>query len=532
MKKNRIKFVKTIFAFTLIVACAGCGEMLENPTKDKDTGEDINFLIVDFNFFTTRTSYKFIDASDNSVITKPAKIWFTGSHANDIVNFAGEKNTDYFTSEGQMELTVDPNLDINESAPMEYAVHVEVDGYLPFSQGIQINSEGKKTFELLLTKESAGEEVTLTGEKDGDSYVFAWAPETIKSGNTKTSGTAFEIKYRIQESDLIKFEDIYNQNFPTINEVKITLHKYTDFSLIVDRLNYNGITRNVGFQRLELGTLIKITINGHRIVDLKSGTINLRAECMNTPQPDIFGFANFNTDQWLFEGSTDTLRALGANYNLISASKKEISQLGCKIGFSSDVTSSFSIDADINDKDGKLIKTVNFKGNFPETFILENVPAEEAQIVFRNNNPSFQTILPLNITDLSTGSYNVTVNSVSEYEEYQVIFKALCADNTSIAVAPTYSAEIRIADSAHEWQGVDMIGGKIDILAKPNEIYEIRLLWKADWETTTFSTKFDANDDYVNNTDATIAVGETKDGRKQFKITHTFDQSICEDMDW
>ena len=198
---------KIILAFIVVFSVSGCGEMLDDPTIDKDTGEDLTLLIVDFNFFKTHASYKLIDAADKSLINKSAKIWFTGKNANDIVNFAGEKNADYHTSEGQMELTVDPNVPVSASSPLEYAVHVEVEGYRSLSQGIQINSEGKKTFELLLAKESQGEETVSTGEEDGDSFVFSIAPVGMKSAYVEE--LPFEISYRITKNDLLKFKDYY-----------------------------------------------------------------------------------------------------------------------------------------------------------------------------------------------------------------------------------------------------------------------------------------------------------------------------------
>jgi len=273
-------------------------------------------------------------------------------------------------------------------------------------------------------------------------------------------------------------------------------------------------------------------VNGQRIVYLNGGTVNLEASFNNTPKPDIFGFVEFDIDQWNFEGNLDTIETFGASYDLINASTEEISSLGCNIKFTSNSISSFSIDADIKDLEGKLIKTVNFKGNFPETFILENVPAKSATVEFRNNNPSFQSISTLEITDLSTGSYEVDVNAAEGYEEYQIVLKATCKDNATIAVAPTYSGEFRIKNSDDAWQGVDMIGGKVDLLAKPNEEYELRLLWEGQWETSIFGTEFDATGNYINKTSSDITSEKMEDGRTRIKVVHEFDQDICDDLDW
>lgn len=527
MKNNNTKSWKALLAFIIMVTVAGCGEMLDNPTIDEDTGEDITLLLVDFNFFTTRVSYEFVDAENNSTITKPVKMWFTGTHANDIVDYAGKKHTNYNTSLGKMELTVDPNLDISETSPMDYTVNIEIDGYLPFSQKIKINKEGKKTFELLLTKESAGEEVTLEGEKDGDSYIFSFAPETTKSAQANL----YKINFSISGDSFNLFTKANEEKFDEIKNPTITLLKYYDFPFIVDNLNM-GETKEVGLQVLESGILVKIMINGQRVANLNKGSVD--AFAVISEATDILGFA-VNNNPWDYKGLTYSLSELGAKYDFLRISPKEISALGCKINFSAtaNVKSSFSIDGVIKDEQGNFITTVNFKGNFPETFILENVPSGAAQISFRNNNPSFDSIPPISIPDLSTGEQNVVVSAANGYEQYQVILKALCKNNTSIAVAPTYSAEIRIEGSGDYWQGVDMIGGKVDILAKPNEKYEIRLVWNDKEESTTFSTNIDEIQNYGNQSGTTITIGKTEDdSRTQIKIDHQFDQDICDDMDW
>ncbi len=536
---------KLLLSILLIIMATACGEMLENPTIDKDTGEDVNFLIVDFNFFTTRANFKLIDISDNSLITKPARMWFSGSNANDIVNFAGKKSEEYFLNEGQMELTFDPNVEVSESTPLEFSVHVEIDGYESFSQGIQINHEGKKTFELQLAKNTTYDDV-LTGTEDPNddgSFIFSAFVET-KSAHSKTS-QPYQINYSIKKSDLIKFKDFYGREmFETIAEaeiayeldpehfIKLVIGKNTDFPQIVDRINVDGTTQLVAFQKLETGTLQDIVIAGRRVTDLNGGTIQQQASYIETSEPDIFGFAHFEDDSWLFSDAVQTYNTLHFSYNLACASLEAVCATGCSIQFTSNMVSSFSIDADIFNTEGHQILTTNFKGSFPETFTLENVPPGSAKIVFRNNNPSFQNIPDLTISNLCSGNYEVEILPTLGYVEYQIVLKALCADNSMVAVAPTYSGEYRIADSNDEWQGIDMVGGVADAMAVPGNNYELRLLWDGEWETTNFSTAFDQAGNYINTSESKVELENLEDGRFRLKIQHIFKQSICDDLGW
>lgn len=543
MKKKIKKHWGAFLTIVVMFAFVGCGEMLDNPTIDKDTGEDVNFLIVDFNFFTTRMSFKFIDAADNSIINQPAKMWFTGTHAKDIVDFAGEKHADFTISEGQMELTVDPNIVINETTPLQFAVNIEIDGYNTLSQGKQINSIGKKTFEFLLQKETSGDDTVLTGEEDGDGFIFGSASETIKSA--KVEEKPYKTSYRILKADLLKFKDYYGQTIfaseaemmdvyeaDKDNFLKVGFLRNFDSPTIIDRLKTDDGNKMVSFKKLEYGTLQDLILGGRRVVDLNGGVITQTAEYLETPKPDIFGFAEFKTDAWEIPGTTINHTTANFSYTLASASLETLCATGSTIKFASNKKSSFSIDADFFDTNDKLISTINFKGNFPESFTLENMPAQSARVVFRDNNPSFKPIDELNIDNLCSGLYEVDVDAADGYQEYQIVLKALCPDNATVSVAPTYSGEIRIKGSDDAWQGIDMIGGIADFLAKPNQDYEFRLLWKGDWETADFHTKIDANGNYKNDTDYNITSEILDDGRTRIKVVHEFDQAICDDMNW
>ena len=205
-KTNRIKSVVWVL---VILVLSGCGEYFDNPLIDKETGEDINLLIIDFNFFKTSMTYKLFDASDGSQITKEAKINFTGQNGNDIVTFAGEKKDNFYTSEGQLELTIDPNVSISENSSVEFAINVDIEGYNNLAKGIQIQNEGKKTYELYLSKIADEEETDLTGDidyNDGDTTFYFGGNS---SGNKSASVVEkeYEINYSLTISNLLKFKD-------------------------------------------------------------------------------------------------------------------------------------------------------------------------------------------------------------------------------------------------------------------------------------------------------------------------------------
>jgi len=550
MKNLNTKFTKILSTALLTLLLAGCSDYLDNPLKDKDTGEDINLLVLDFNFFDTRITFKLLDANGGSLINSDATVSFTGKNGNDIVDFAGEKHAEFNTAHGQLELTVDPNVTISETSSFEFAVHVEAPGYNTLSKGFQIRKEGKKTIELQLSKVADEEENDLDGTidySDGDtSIVFS----VVQENNLKSAVVEekpYKIKYKISKTDFLKLKDSNGDHlFSSWAEVieaytsdpdnffTMSTQTYSDYDQEIDVIKTEDGTFSVLFHKLETGKLKKLVIDGRTVTDLNGGVISSIATYTGDVPPDIFGFAEFGEESWNLKGTETVYETLNFSYTLIEASTEVLCETGSSITFESDVTSSFSIDAEVYDVDGNLINTMNFKGAFPETFMLENTPGKAATVVFRNNNPSFKEISPLGIENLCSGNYSVNVQPTNGYVEYQIVLKALCPDNPTIAIAPTYSAEIKIKDRDDPWQGVNMESGVTNFLGMPDQEYELRLLWQNDWENSTFYTEFDEHGNYLHEitNDTEISSKLLEDGRVQINVEQIFNQNVCDDMGW
>lgn len=547
MMNNKMKYLNVIAIAIFAVLFSGCSDYLENPLKDKETGEDMNLLVVDFNFFDTRMVFKLIDTETGSIITEPATIRFTGKNSGDIVNFAGQKKAEYFTDKGQREVTVDPNVSFTKTSPLEFAVHVEIPGYNDFSKGIQLRNIGKKTVELQLSKISDGEETDLSGEidtSDGDTTIV-FSVMNLKSALVEEK--PYTINYSITVQDFLKFKDsngdyLFNSSTEVVdaynadpdNFVTMSINSYTDYDPGIDVITVDGVTKSALFEKLETGKLTKLLVTGRTVADLNGGVITSTTSYTGNTIPDIFGFAEFGEESWNIIGSENVYEQLYFSYTLVKASNEPLCETGSEITFRSNVISSFSIDADVYDVNGNLITTLNFKGNFPETFVMENTPNEAVKMVFRSNNTSFEEIPPLEIDNFCSGSYNVDVSQKTGYVEYQVVLKALCADDPTVAIAPTYSGEIKIKGSSDPWQGVDMAGGVVDLLGLPNQEYELRLLWEDQWEYSTYWTEFDENGNYLHETsdNANVSSKKLEDGRIQINVEQVFRQDVCDNVNW
>lgn len=535
------------FVFLLAIL-SGCSKYLDNPLKDRETGDDINLLLLDFNFFDTRISVKITDAKDGSLINTPVTVRFSGENGNDIVTFSGDKRPEFLTTQGQLEVTVDPNVAISENSPFKFAVTAEAEGYNVLSKGFQFQSEGNKTVELILSKIADEEETEYGGDigfGDGDtSLVFsAWKNTQLKSA--LADEVLYTIQYEISIASFLKFKDsngnlLFQSSSELIaawqadpeNFLRITISKFTGYNPETDVVDIGGEPVSVLFRKLETGRLTKLVVNNTEVADLNGGIILSRCAWTGVPAPDLFGFAVFSTDRWIITGTENTYNNLNFSYTVVKASTEPLCSTGSKITFSSNVKSGFSIDADVFDNENNLLTTVSFKGNFPETLTVENAPKKPVKLVFKNNNPSFKPISPLEISDFCSGSYEVQVSPADGYEEYQIVLRAFCPDNPTIAVAPTYSGEYKIKNSSNPWQGAVMKGGVVDLLGLPNQTYEYRLLWENEWEYSEIVTEFDSNGNYLHPSGSKIRSERLDDGRIRILVDHTFSQSVCNDLGW
>lgn len=538
---------RNLIVLIAIATLSGCSSYLDNPLKDKETGEDINLLVLDFNFFDTRISVKLTDAKTGSLITSPATIQFTGENGNDIVTFSGEKRPEYLTSQGQLEVTVDPNVSISENSPLAFAVNVQIEGYNNVSKGFQFQTEGKKTIEIELSKNEDEQETEYGGDigfGDGDtSLVISGFSSQLKSA--QANELLFRIQYEISISSFLKFRDVNGNllfasseelmaayNADQANFLKLTVNKFSDYKPETNTLDINGQPKPALFQKLETGRLTKLVVAGTEVANLNGGTILSRCIYTATPAADLFGFAVFSADRWHITGTDTAYAELNFSYTVAKASTEPLCPTGSQITFRSDAISSFSIDADVYDSENNLLTTVSFKGSFPETFSVENTPQKAVKLVFRNNNPAFQEIPPLEISDFCSGNYEVKVIPNNGFAEYQIVLKAFCPDNPTFAVAPTYSGEYKIKNSDNPWQGADMTGGVVDLLGLPGQEYEYRLLWENEWEYSTLVTEFDENGNYLHSSGSEIYSERMNDGRIRIYIEHNFSQNVCDDLGW
>jgi len=541
---KRYLLVVTTILVLLLTSCEG---LFKDPMKDKETGEDINLLIIDFNFFRTHITVNLFDAATQNRIELPATVTFTGKNGKDIVTYSGQKKPFHEILKGQIELTVDPNVTVTTASPLEFAVTAEVEGYKTMSKTETFLSEGKKNVNVYLAKKSDG-----TGTQVGGGVDFGNGDTTIVFGIAgksllKSAAVAkpFTLKYSLSLNDFLKlkdtqgnllfnssqeFWDAYNAN----KENFLYLHTVTfgNYPSWPDILIIGGTPQNVILNLLETGTVEYMSVGGKKVGSFNGAVMKTVCEWTIGNEPNTWGFAEFSPAGWLYGGKEKNIQALPWQYTLIKASDYSTCSQGASLRFEASFKSSFTITADVFDMQGNRLFAQTFTGNFPATFTLENVPSVPAKLVFRNNNPSFKPIPDLQVSNLCSGNHTVNVLAQDGFIGYQIVLKAFCEKNPAVAVAPTYSGEYRFAGTQNVWQGGFMQGGVLDLLGKPDQEYEYRLLWENEWEVTNFTTTFNADGSYPFASDSKISSEKLSDGRTRINISHTFKQKVCDTMNW
>jgi hypothetical protein len=532
----------------VLIFLVSCEGIFQNPLNDRETGEKINLLIVDFNFFRTHVTCRIFDANKLTMIEAPVTITFTGKNGNDIVTFTGNKKASFSVTKGQIELTVDPAVKITEQNPFDFAIKAEAKGFLPMFKRINLLSEGKKSIDIYMVRETDLGETDIKGKIDfseGDTTIVFGFSERIPFKSANTQDKPFTLNYSMSLADFLKLKDpagnllfsssaeflnAYNQNPEGFLSIRTTAT--SDYPSWIDYLFVEGDLKNVVLHILESGNVESITVNGTPVTNLNGGVLKASVAYTMSPVPDFFGFSVFENDRWNLTGTQISMGILPHPYTIVEAFDETFCSLGATIRFESSFPSSFSVTADVYDMNDRFLFTQKFTGKFPQSFVLENTPPIPVRFVFRDDNPGFTPLSELTIENLCSGEYTVNVVPSTGYKGYQCVLKAFCPDNPAVAVAPTYNGEYRLKNTNDPWQGAAMSGGVVDLLGLPEREYEYRIIWENEWEVMSFFTTFNTDGSYAYPSSSSITSGKMSDGRIRVNISHTYKQSVCDTMNW
>lgn len=533
--------------FVLLFANYGCNDLFNNPMKDKETGDDITLLLVDFDFFKTSFTINLVDVQTNEFLDSAANIYIGGPDSMYVCDFKGEKQNYYSTQNGSFELNIDPARTPSESNPIELTFRADnVPGYVSLITTVSYATDGAKTVTIYMLSEQVnddeGEDEVLEGEVDDDgNIVFGWAPtDGFKSAVAVNSERPYSFKYTVKETSLLRFKDsngqlIFSNTADIIakyladkaNFARITL-SYLKYS----ETNYKVISGDkIMFSLNERVVIKKLILAGQEVGQFNDGTVEATQEWLANVQatPDYWGWWDMKNSKFFADKTTSFTGFTNLKYTAWGY-KVTPCALGANINFKSTAKVMFNLEAAFHDSNNRKIGSAGFEGVFDKSFKLENVSNEPGVIKIAKNYFTYEDIPDIQVSNFCSGDINVEVKPKAGYEVYEIALTAYCKDNPAVGLSPTYVAQYKpVNEPTAPWQRIKISGGVFRILAKPNTDYQFKLNFDGDYEYIDISTDFNKN---TIGTDTKIEYKGKTNGIHIVRIKHVFDQNICDKLGW
>lgn len=139
---NSFKVVALLFA--ILFTTNSCSDIFDNPMKDKETGDDLTLLIIDPNVFDTKITVHLVDTVGKDMDDIEVFVAFAGEKASNIVSTKGKKLEYFSTSDGALEVGIDPNIDISATNPFAFTVLVALKdrSWYAFPKDVELIQKG------------------------------------------------------------------------------------------------------------------------------------------------------------------------------------------------------------------------------------------------------------------------------------------------------------------------------------------------------------------------------------------------------
>lgn len=501
--KNILKSVKVIaiILVTLFVNNS-CSNLLDNPLKDKETGDDITLILLDLNFFDTKLNFYFVEeGTDELVIDKTINVTFDGASATNIVGYDGFKSDDYNVKNGKLELAYDPNIDVNENIPIEFTTYIYTEGfaYHAFPKETYLTQTGD--YDIII------ELIPIEKTKSAQSH--------LKSASTilKPGEEPFDVKFN---NKLIQAED---------NPMWTTFRQKGPFQ---DGKKYYTM---YGAEQTSAGTLTSSNFSR-----------------------DILQFSN-----WGIEGIFQANGKKSQSFDLTNKDVKVEANLKYFMAYSAVVTNNTKkcysgININIKEKNGS-----NGTGKFKYSITIDNEivvsgKISGASIPIKSNTGAFYyqegaTSAILKITgdgqyDLSPSeitinnfcgaSVDITATPKNGLVQHHIITSFVCLGKPA-GYAPSINGQFKEKGSSDVWTYFKFKEGIADLWFKPGATYTVK--GSMNDETATFDLPTD-----ISKIDAVIAqikleqpdindikinISDNKNGIKTIRVEVFFKEGKC-----
>jgi len=424
-----IKFSPIILQSTCFLAITllmGCSNWFTDPLKDKESGDKITLLVLDRNFIHTTIAITLRDMNTREVIDdEPITIWILGKDSSSVITFTGEKNINFLTSSGYVEIGCDPNRIISETNPMEFTVLANSATHLSPPQYVTYSTEGVKSLTIYMARKN-----TLPASLKG---AYNEPYDLYFNGDLNADDLVFVADISAAPSGLgYDYLNLYQNRVPGpffATNLKDPI-SYADYGL------YFTHSSSYGPRSMPPGDPIK------------------------THQLNITNFDVFST----------VLRSglMKCNQGL----QIIVNQAGGGHG-----TGIFNYQVAF--ADGR-VKTGQITCTFPDTALIEQIYypiSDPAVTITLSGDEQFTFSAPVTIPTVCGGMASFIATPRSGLTTYSITARLQCPDDESVAYALSIIAEFRKSSAlpSDPWTAFEFLQGSAELQLKENEEYTFRI---------------------------------------------------------
>ncbi|HOO83124.1 MAG TPA: hypothetical protein PLS94_01055 [Prolixibacteraceae bacterium] len=151
--------------------------------RDKETGEDLPFLLLDQNFFDTKLMVHLIDAQTGNEINSDIIVYLTGDDSQKVVDFNGKRNESYQVNNGYFEVAINPSVVPSVDAPVNLVVYANSENYSWYSLPTEVSIVQSGLTDVVVTMYSQDSENLEEIEEDVFMNSFSSQTSILKSAN-------------------------------------------------------------------------------------------------------------------------------------------------------------------------------------------------------------------------------------------------------------------------------------------------------------------------------------------------------------
>jgi hypothetical protein len=404
-----------------IAALSGCKDLFKDPLTDKETGEDVTLLLIDRNFIKTKIAVRLQDnATLQDIDQEEVEVRCFGDDANNLITFAGFKQTVFITSSGFVEIGLDPNIPVTDQNPVELTVVAVSPNYVSVPQFVSYTADGIKNLTIRMIHKPSG-----------------------KSATSGPYGEPFDISYNgmLHSPQLVFLSDIRSQPTGTAWEY---LNMYT--TTINGIILCSNLTDNVLYS--DYGAYFYSLSTGHSLL------------------PPALAIKN----------------AILSNGDFVYSSILRTGMAKCQTGLTIHVSRADGKPGTgvfgyvVTFADGKT-KTGQITCTFPSDNRIEPV-------YYPSSNPAVSVVLTgdsqynisgaVNLPSACGATASFTASPKTNLANYKFIVQYSCPD-TPVGMGLSILGEFRKTGSTGAWTSFEFIEGVCDLQLEPNSDYEFRV---------------------------------------------------------